>query len=152
MGRLAIAVSVVLSFAAFGAVIAGDPSIGPYAALTKPPWSPPLWVWFLIGAAYYTGMVVVLQRLMARHTQPGARLALALCLLILLANELWNIFVFRFADPALAHFSLYPFAAIVVTAAAVAHRPDRPASALLWLYAGWLLFDLAWTGALLDMN
>lgn len=146
------AIIIVVMAAGLGALIAGDPTTAPYAALAKPAWTPPLPAWFFVAAAYYVAMTVALARLLRRRDHRHAIGALALLVLVLLANEVWNVFLFRMGRADFAFYSLFPFAALVLAAAWMSMRVDRVSGAILFIYSAWLLFDLAWTHQLAGMN
>lgn len=146
------AILVVVVAALFGALLTGDPTTGPYTSLAKPAWTPPLYAWLLVGAMYYIGMIITSARLLLRRGNRYALGALVLMLLVLLANELWNVFLFRLGRADLAFYSLTPFAALVAAAGLMAWRVDRLAGTILFIYLAWLIFDFAWTYQLAQMN
>jgi tryptophan-rich sensory protein len=146
------AIVVVAVAALLGAFLTGDPTTGPYTSLSKPVWTPPLYAWLLVAATYYIGMIVAFGRLLLRREQRHAIGGLVLMLIILVANELWNVFLFKLGRPDLAFYSLFPFAALVAVAASVSLRADRLVGIILFIYLAWLIFDFAWTYQLASMN
>src|SRR5258707_282609 len=69
------------------------------AELRMPPYSPSFFVWLAIGAVYYAMSFLVLRHLLATTAfTPTVLIALALLVIILLLNALWNVLFFRWRD------------------------------------------------------
>jgi hypothetical protein len=72
-----------------------------YAALAKPAWNPPSWVFGPVWTALYIMMGVAAWLIWDRH-RTAARVALALFVLQLVANAAWSWLFFGLRSPALA--------------------------------------------------
>lgn len=142
-----IAAAIVFAFAVLGALISGDPNTGPYSAMLQPKIAPPLWGWLTIASLYYTGAVVIITRLWN-----GKGAALAAILLVLLSNELWNVFLFQMGRADYAFYALLPFAALVIVAQRLCMRRDRLLGVFMILYGLWVIFDLVWAWQLMGLN
>ncbi len=97
-------------------------------------------MWLLVGLVYYVICFIVL-----RHLLAGVfTLPLALLLLVLLANALWNLLFFRWRDLRISFLAFIPYAVIV--AALTASLVGRyPFGAVLFLcYAAYLLYAMWW--------
>src|SRR5262249_42402682 len=67
-----------------------------FAELKQPRYSPPLWVWTIIGGLFYVTFFFVLFRVLQRENQGALRTAtIILILIMMLLNALWNYFFFR---------------------------------------------------------
>ncbi|MEO1266309.1 MAG: tryptophan-rich sensory protein, partial [Pseudomonadota bacterium] len=119
-----IAVPIVTLAIVVGSVIAGDPTVGPYAELRQPSWAPGLPVWFAVAAIYYVIMAVVLTRLFARQNESGAYVAIAMTIIVLIASELWNVSLFRLGRADYAFYTILPIAVLTFIAALTALRVD----------------------------
>ena len=77
-------------------VCAGKGVTSHFATLRRPPYAPPLWVWYIIGLAYYATFCFILYRILIRKTdsilQPAT---LGLVVFMMTANALWNYVFFR---------------------------------------------------------
>ena len=67
-----------------------------YEELRFPPYSAPLWFWYIIGGLYYGVFFFVIYRLL-RHDSGGAlhRATLMLIFFMMAANAFWNYVFFR---------------------------------------------------------
>ena len=67
-----------------------------FAELKQPRYSPPLWVWTIIGGLFYVTFFFVLYRVLRQENQTALRTAtIILILVMMLLNALWNYFFFR---------------------------------------------------------
>lgn len=67
-----------------------------FARLRFPPYSAPLWAWYLIGALYYAICFTILYRLFRYIGDTSLwNIAFVLILVILATNALWNYIFFR---------------------------------------------------------
>jgi tryptophan-rich sensory protein len=67
-----------------------------FARLKSPAYSPPLWVWYIIGALYYVTFFFVLFRILTRgHSSGLTNLTFGLVVVMMAANALWNYVFFR---------------------------------------------------------
>ena len=91
IGPLLVAVAVCVLFALFGTALIGEPLGNWYGALDKPWFLIPLWAFGIVGAIYYVLFATVLYRILVHVEDPRGRIAsLALTIVVLFLNELWN--------------------------------------------------------------
>jgi len=98
--------------AALEGICAGKNVKAFFAKLRFPPYSAPLWVWSMIGGAYYVIFWFVLYRLLRLETDSTLRsAALALVLMLMAANALSNYVIFRAQNLRLSLIvgALFPF-------------------------------------------
>lgn len=137
--------------AAGGAVTAS--SVGTwYAALAKPSFNPPNWVFAPVWTALYLMMAFAAWRVWRRRGAGDARLALGVWALQLALNLCWSLVFFgaRLIGAALVEVAVL-FAAILATA--LLFWPiDRVAGALLVPYAAWVAFAALLNAALWRLN
>jgi tryptophan-rich sensory protein len=123
-----------------------------YAALRKPPLTPPGWVFGAVWTALYALLGVVLAMLLhAKGAKKRGRLIVLLGIGLAL-NLAWSPVFFRGHDLAAA---LVMLAAMIVIAIVLAHRLwpiRRVAAALMLLYLAWLMFAGALNEELLRLN
>lgn len=120
-----------------------------YAALDKPPFNPPNWVFAPVWTVLYLFIAIAGWR-----TWPGRRESPAMkmwCAQLAL-NFLWSpvFFVAHRMDIALGIILL--LLATIIGFAVVTWRHDRVASILFWPYAAWVGFASALNGALVVLN
>jgi len=150
----ALAGFIVLCFlvaAAGGAVTAT--SVGTwYAALAKPAFNPPDWVFGPVWTALYLMMAIAAWRIWRLRAAANARAALALWALQLALNLCWSFVFFgaRAIGAALAEI-LVLLAAIVATAV-LFWRLDRPAALLFAPYIAWVAFAAVLNAAIWRLN
>jgi tryptophan-rich sensory protein len=156
MGRDAAAllafIALCLGVAAAGGAVTAS-SVGTwYAALAKPSFNPPNWVFAPVWTALYLMMAVAAWRVWRRRGAPGAHPALAMWALQLALNLCWSYVFFglRLIGGALAEIAVL-LAAILVTAL-LSWRIDRVAGALLAPYAAWVAFAALLNAALWRLN
>ena len=141
----AVSLAVCLVAAILEAALSGTNVKGYLASLTLPPFSPPLWAWYLIGAAYYVMCFAVLYRVI-RHGRSGVwrNVAIALVMLLMVANAAWNWAFFRIQDPFVSFLVLVPYDAVVAALLVMVLRVDRMATLALLPYASYLVFANYW--------
>ena len=67
-----------------------------FASLRFPPYSAPLWVWYIIGVVYYATFFFILYRILSLNTDSILKPAtLGLVVFMMTANALWNYVFFR---------------------------------------------------------
>jgi len=123
-----------------------------YAALTKPAWSPPGWIFGPVWTFLYVLMALAAWRVWRRGGWPAQRAALALYFGQLVLNALWTPIFFGLQQPGWA------FAWIVLLWVAVGitwlvfRRIDRVAGGLLLPYWLWVTFAAALNFVLWRLN
>ena len=124
-----------------------------YAALEKPAFNPPDWVFAPVWTALYVMMAIGAWRVWLKAGEaPGARPALGLWSLQLALNLTWSFVFFgaRLIGAALAEIVVL-LAAIVATLV-LFWRVDRAAGWLLVPYAAWVAFAAVLTAAIWRLN
>ncbi|KAB2588107.1 TspO/MBR family protein [Streptomyces arboris] len=129
--------------AAAGAVATGDAG-STYAALDRPVWAPPGWLFGPVWTVLY-GMIAVAGWLVTRRPGPGRRPALAAWGVQLALNALWTPLFFAAEQYGLAFLDIALLLAAVVATALLSARVDRRAA---WLLAPYLL----WVGYAAALN
>jgi translocator protein len=123
-----------------------------YAALNKPPWTPPSWLFGPVWTVLYATMGVAAWLVWERAGFRGARVALALFGAQLVLNAAWSWLFFGLQRPGLAAAGILVLLAAIV-ATCVAFWRVRPAAGLLLLpYSGWVGFAAALNLAIWWLN
>ena len=136
---VALCLWIFLSFSA-AAVGALTPPGAWYAALHKPPWNPPGWLFGPVWTALYTLMAVAAWLVWRRGGWAAQRRPLALYLGQLALNALWTPLFFGLHQPGLAFAEILLLLA-AIAATALAFRRVSPAAALLLVpYLAWVSF------------
>ena len=111
-----------------------------FAALSKPSWNPPGWIFAPVWTALYTIMAVAAWLVWRRGGFTGQRVALSLFLLQLFFNALWSPLFFGLHQPALA-FADIVLLWLALLGTIMAFWKARPlAGALLLPYLAWVTF------------
>ncbi|MFE9010667.1 TspO/MBR family protein [Streptomyces cyaneofuscatus] len=127
--------------AAAGALATGDAG-STYAALDRPAWAPPGWLFGPVWTVLY-GMIAVAGWLVARRPGPGRRPALVAWGVQLALNALWTPLFFAAEQYGLAFLDISLLLAAVVTTALLCARVDRRAAWLLVPYLLWVGYAAA---------
>ncbi|AXI75478.1 TspO/MBR family protein [Streptomyces bacillaris] len=127
--------------AGVGAAASGDAG-GTYAALDKPAWAPPGWLFGPVWTVLY-GTIAVAGWLVARRPGPGRRPALVAWGVQLALNALWTPLFFAAEQYGAAFLDITLLLAAVVTTALLAARVDRRAALLLVPYLLWIGYAAA---------
>ena len=123
-----------------------------YAALTRPSWAPPSWLFGPIWSALYTLMAVSAWLVWRARGFAGARSALLLFIAQLAANALWSWLFFTWHQGGLA-FAEVLFLWFLIAATVVSFwRYSRLAAALLLPYLAWVTVASALTFAVWRLN
>lgn len=123
-----------------------------YAALRKPVWNPPNWIFGPVWAALYVTMAIAAWLVWLRGGFRGQRGGLSLFVLQLFLNALWSPLFFGLRSPGLAlvNILLLWFALLVTIVAFWRTRPV--AGAMLLPYLAWVSFATALNAALWRLN
>lgn len=109
-----------------------------YAALEKPPLTPPNWVFGPVWSALY--LALALAAWLIWRQPAGRAVPLALWLVQLVLNAAWSLFFFGLNRPGLALVEI-GFLLVAIAVTAVAFWRVRPlAGALLLPYLAWVAF------------
>lgn len=120
-----------------------------YAALAKPPFNPPSWVFAPVWSVLYV-MIAVAGWSVFRRDRLGR--AMKLWCLQLLLNFLWSPIFFGAHWIGAALLIVVLMLAVILGFIAVAWRQHRPAAWLFVPYAAWVAFAAGLNGALLALN
>lgn len=91
IGPLLVAIAICVLFALFGAALIGESLGNWYAALDKPWFLIPLWVFGIVGAVYYILFATVVYRILVHvRDRRGKITSLMLTTGVMFLNELWN--------------------------------------------------------------
>jgi translocator protein len=124
-----------------------------FAKLKSPPYSPPLWVWYIVGGLYYgTFFFVVYRVLTGGNNSSLANTTIAAVLAMMLANALWNYLFFRAQKlfvSVLVTF-LAPVMDLVLLMCLI--RLDPVAAWILIPYLMYRVYSLWWAYGLWKMN
>jgi len=151
---LGLVVSIVVCFgvAALGSLVT-DPNIdGWYAALRKPPWNPPNWVFGPVWSVLYLLMAVAAWLVWRRRDFARVSLPLALFGVQLVLNGLWSVLFFGWHRPDLALIEIvFLWSAILATMLAF-RRVVPLATRLLVPYLLWVSFAAVLNFTIWRMN
>lgn len=122
-----------------------------YAALAKPPWTPPGWlfapVWFLLYLS-----IAVAGWLVWRAVRPVAVLPLALWVAQLVLNAAWSWLFFGLHRPEAALADIIVLLVLILAFTVAAYRVSRVAAWLVVPYALWVLFATVLNAAIVRLN
>src|SRR5262245_6106618 len=151
------AILTALGICAIAAILEGlaaGKNVKPYfAKLRWPAYSPPLWVWYIIGALYYAICFLILYRLL-RHSGDAVlkQTALALIVALMIANALWNYVFFRAQNLRLSFASNIPYLGLAIAIFFCLVQIDQAAA---WSLAPYLIYQgyaLWWGYSLWKIN
>ena len=147
------ALLICLAAAALEGVCAGPGVQHRLRTLRQPAWAAPFPVWIAIGALYYLVCGIVAYRLLRLGlAQPGVGVALALLILVLLTNAVWNVAFFRAQDLRLSVQISMGYALLVVALAGALFRVDRAAGWVWVPYLIYLVYGTYWVVVVQRMN
>ena len=153
-GLVGLLVAIVVCFAAAGigslATVGAIPTW--YAALPKPSWNPPNWIFGPVWSLLYLMMAVAAWLVWRAAGWPGARLALGLFAIQLVLNVGWSVVFFGLHRPGWALGEIVVlWCAILATL--LLFRPISPVAALLLVpYLLWVTFASALNFAVWRLN
>lgn len=123
-----------------------------YGALSQPTWAPPAWLFGPVWSALYLSMGIAAWLIWRERGLRGARIALLLYVIQLVANGLWTwlFFVFHFGAVSVAEITVLW---LLIMATIVSFWPIHRVAALLLLpYLVWVSFASALTMAIWQLN
>lgn len=126
----------------FTAAIIGSQA-GPglwYAALNKPSWNPPNWVFGPVWTCLYVTMALAAWRVWRHGGWTNRRTSLLMYLLQLILNAFWSPIFFGLQQPGLAFVEILLLCAAIVGTVVLFLRVDRLSGILLVPYLAWVSF------------
>lgn len=129
-------------------VLAGSGVRQRFQELRLPRAAPPMWLWVLIGAAYYVIAFTILVRLQTVERTGTTRAALLLLIVVLSANAIWNYVFFRAKNLAATLTLSVCYSVCVLALQVLLAVSDRVSASVilpytLYLgYANWLQYEL----------
>lgn len=111
-----------------------------HAALAKPAWNPPNWLFAPVWTALYTLMAIAAWRVWKTYGFKGASKALGFFLLQLALNALWTPFFFGLHEMGWALVDLVCLNLALAATIIAFSKKDRLAAGLLIPYILWTLF------------
>ncbi|MFM8718342.1 MAG: TspO/MBR family protein [Chthoniobacterales bacterium] len=125
---------------------------GYYAALAKPAWAPPPWVFGPAWTLLYLMMAFAAWLVWRQGGWRAQRGPLVLYLLQLALNALWTPIFFGLRNPGLALVEIVLLGVAIVLTGRAFHAVSRPASWLLVPYLVWVVFAAALNFAIWRLN
>lgn len=142
--------AICIAFGAFEAVASGKDPAGALRSIRHPAWSPPIWLWAIIGAGWYLICFTSLVRLIPLAGEQ--RVPLVLLLLLMLANGAAGIVQLRMKRFDLALWIMLPYAGLVLAFLWTVRPLDRVSFLLFLGYAIYLIYAAAWGWSLWRLN
>ncbi|MBN2210640.1 MAG: tryptophan-rich sensory protein [Sedimentisphaerales bacterium] len=138
--------------AVFGSLFSSQASGDWYAALTKPSFTPPGWLFGPVWGLLYTLMAVSLFLLWRKYSYPRARRAVGLFLLQLTFNAAWTPVFFGGHSP-FGGLVIITILWVLIFMTMLAALPvSWWAMVLLIPYVCWVTFALVLNGAIVNLN
>lgn len=145
-----IALAICIAAAAFEGLCAGRDPMGQLTALKQPRWSPPTWVWVLIGIAWYGICFTGLVRLLPLW--PEEKLPVLLLVALMLLNAAANIPAFRMKRLDLAFAFFVPYWPVLAAFLWAVCPLDSFTCGLFSAYSIYQIYAAAWAYQLWRMN
>ena len=138
-GPLVMAIAIPVLLAVLGGALVGDSGLGWYAELAKPWFLVPLWVFYVVGLAYYLLGAVVLYRILAHVTDHRSKaISLALAVGVLVGNELWNYGFFGMRSTLAGFVGMVVFLVALTALIVALGKYERVSAGLLIPYYLWV--------------
>ena len=147
-------VLLVLCFAAagIGGAVTTSQIDGWYAALAKPSWTPPNWIFGPVWSALYLGMAVAAWLVWRQRGLAGAVMPLLLFGVQLFLNMLWSCLFFGLENPGLAFLEVLLLWIAIVGTNVAFWRRSLAAGLLLLPYLTWVSFAAVLNFAIWRLN
>lgn len=136
--------------AAAEGLCAGRQPMAQLKVLKQPSWSPPTWVWILIGLAWYGICFTALVRLLPFWQQQ--KMPVILLGALMLSNAAANIPAFRMRRLDLAFYFFFPYWLLLGAFVWSACLLDRLICTLFAIYVVYQLYAMAWGYQVWQMN
>jgi tryptophan-rich sensory protein len=112
-----------------------------YAQLTRPPFTPPNWLFGPVWTLLYILMAVSFFRIIRLDREkPLRRLAISIFLSQILLNASWSFAFFSAQNPLAGMLIILPLEALIFSAIFIFKKLDPIAARCLWPYAAWVGF------------
>jgi tryptophan-rich sensory protein len=133
---------ILLCFAAAGlGSLATTPAIdGWYAALRKPAWTPPNWVFGPVWSLLYLGMAIAAWLVWRERTWASVEWPLFLFAIQLILNVVWSFLFFGARLPGVAFAEILLLCGAILATLVAFQRVSMPAALLLAPYLAWVTF------------
>ncbi len=148
--RLAISIGVCLVVGWLGSLVTRPALRDWYAALSKPAWTPPSWVFAPVWTSLYLTMAVAAWLVWRR--QPLASVPMRLFLLQLLLNFAWTAVFFGFRAPGWAVMEIAVLWVAILVAAISFAKTSALAAGLMAPYLLWVAYAGALNFAIWRLN
>ncbi|MBN3033631.1 MAG: tryptophan-rich sensory protein [Candidatus Saganbacteria bacterium] len=141
LAKLAVSLAVCLGAGFIGSLFTRGAIPTWYAALNKPAFNPPNWVFAPVWTILYILMGIAAWLVWRRgpHTA-GVKLALAFFALQLVLNIAWSVLFFYCHSPFYAYLEIVALWAFIVLTIVFFHQVSKPAAWLLLPYLLWVSF------------
>jgi len=124
-----------------------------FAKLRFPPYSPPLWVWYIIGVFYYATCFFIIYRIVIHDGDAVLKyIALTLILVIMAVNAVWNYIFFRAQNLYLSFISWIPYSLVSVALFVFLIQFEKIAALAFLPYLLYLFYALWWERSLWKLN
>lgn len=123
-----------------------------YAALTKPAWNPPNWLFGPVWTILYLLMGISLYRYWQRAPKVNVGAGISLMVGQLILNALWSIVFFGLHQPITAVYVIIALWLAIVWTMVEFSRVDKTAAWLLAPYLAWVTFASALNYAVALLN
>ena len=123
-----------------------------YGQLVQPSWAPPAWLFGPVWSVLFVLMGVAAWLVWRQHGFRGARTALALYAVQLVANALWTWLFFSWQLGAVAFAEIVLLWLLIAATVSLFWRLHRAAALLLVPYLGWVSFAAALNLVLWRLN
>ncbi len=150
---LSFAIGTPIGFAALGGALPGDALTTWYPTLRKSKLVLPLWAFVPVAVLYYLMCGLILFRLLVRvKASRGQRLALALLLIVMTANEGWNYLLFGRRSTQAGLWGMLAFTSLTIVLFRLLCQVDPQSAALIRAYLLWLGYDVVYAFELWRLN
>jgi len=134
-------------------ILSGKDINSVFAKLKFPPYSAPLWIWYIIGVVYYAICSFILFRIFRRDDDALLKnFALALLLVMMGVNAFWNYVFFRLENLFLSFFAFAFYPLIAVSLFICLLQFDKTAGWAIVPYLFYLIYAIYWSYGLWKLN
>ncbi|MBN9455167.1 MAG: tryptophan-rich sensory protein [Bosea sp.] len=150
---LPVAILPVVAASLLGSAVTVPQIAGWYAALAKPSFNPPNWIFAPVWTALFAMMALAVFRVLRVPVgTPGRRRALVVYHLQLLLNVGWSFAFFGANSPAAGLAVILPLIVLILATIAAFRPLDRLSANLLWPYLAWVGFATALNASIWWLN